>query len=806
MMHSPGALRIRRVRIIIMITRLGLLLAVFVAPANALLHAADADQKATKDSTLLAGHSMHGEAFNEGPRQRAYLMSGMAKINFPITTRAAEGQKFFDQGVSQLHGFWYFEAERTFRHLASMDTNCAMAYWGMAMANVNNSKRAQEFIKRASALREKAGKYEQMWIDALAKYHGSTKDDKERRREYVRALEDIVQEFPDDIEAKAFLVTQIWDNSNRGLPITSHQAVQSLINEIQRIDPMHPAHHYQIHLWDNEKPIRALASAARCGQSAPGIAHMWHMSGHTFSKLHRYADAAWQQEASARVDHAHMMRDRVLPDQIHNYAHNNEWLIRNLSHVGRVQDAVSLAKNMIELPRHPKYNVFQDNNRRGSSSYGRTRLLEVLLRYELWDDLIALGDTMYLEPTEIRSEQVKRLHALGLASFRSGKVQKGKEQIARLEDLLKKERADRLADAEKAEEKAIQEKQSDDQVAKAMAEAMKKRAQPIRTIENAIAELKGYQALAEQKAEAARRQFEQTKDIPKERWAQIYFELGDKAKAEQWAREAAAAGTNQVQLLANYADILWRSGKQKEAKEQFDRLRQLSSAIDLDVPVFQRMKPIAEASGLSADWRIPAPKLADVGERPDLDLLGPFRWQPSPAAEWSLPDRAGKLISLKEYRGKPVVVIFYLGRRCSHCMEQLNAFVPLAKDFAKAGISLVGIGADTVESLGQTVQTNSVSFPFPLVSDHALSVFKAYRAYDDFEDMPLHGTFLIDGAGLVRWQDISFEPFKETQFLLEESKRLLALSSGATFAWSERPLQRPPALSPRASATTGRAN
>ena len=67
---------------------------------------------------------------------------------------------------------------------------------------------------------------------------------------------------------------------------------------------------------------------------------MWHMPGHIYSKLKRYADAAWQQEASARVDHAHMIRARLMPDQIHNFAHNNEWLIRNLIFIGRVHDAL----------------------------------------------------------------------------------------------------------------------------------------------------------------------------------------------------------------------------------------------------------------------------------------------------------------------------------------------------------------------------------------------------------------------------------------------------------------------------------
>lgn len=73
------------------------------------------------------------------------------------------------------------------------------------------------------------------------------------------------------------------------------------------------------------------------------------MPGHIYSRLQRYEDAVWQQEASARVDHAYMIRDRLLPDEIHNYAHNNEWLCRNLGFLGRVRDGLSLARNLGEL-------------------------------------------------------------------------------------------------------------------------------------------------------------------------------------------------------------------------------------------------------------------------------------------------------------------------------------------------------------------------------------------------------------------------------------------------------------------------
>jgi hypothetical protein len=67
------------------------------------------------------GHSLHGEAFDEGPRQAAVLMEGMPKIDFPITTKSPEAQKFFTQGVAQQHGFWYFEAERSHRQASALD-------------------------------------------------------------------------------------------------------------------------------------------------------------------------------------------------------------------------------------------------------------------------------------------------------------------------------------------------------------------------------------------------------------------------------------------------------------------------------------------------------------------------------------------------------------------------------------------------------------------------------------------------------------------------------------------------------------
>ena len=159
------------------------------------------------------------------------------------------------------------------------------------------------------------------------------------------------------------------------------------------------------------------------------------MPGHIYSRLKRYEDAVWQQEASARVDHRNMIHDWVLPDQIHNFAHNNEWCIRNLIHVGRVNDALELANNMLSLPRHPKYNML-DGEKTGSSRYGRQRLFQVLSTFEMWDSLIDACHSRLLESEGKPIEKLKRLRFLGRAYFRSGERESGEEILSALEQEL----------------------------------------------------------------------------------------------------------------------------------------------------------------------------------------------------------------------------------------------------------------------------------------------------------------------------------------------------------------------------------
>ncbi|MEE2989652.1 MAG: redoxin domain-containing protein [Planctomycetota bacterium] len=731
-----------------------------------------------------AGHSFHGEAFNEGPRQQAVLMPGMPSIEFPTSTKDPQAQKFFIQGLGQLHGFWYFESERSFRQAAAIDPDFAMAYWGMAMANSNNQKRGEGFIAEAVSRKESVTDRERRYIDALDNYIKNSGDKKARGANYLKALEQLIYEYPEDFEARALLALSLWSNRSNGNAISSHLAIDALLQQVFQHNPMHPCHHYRIHLWDYQRPKTALTSANKCGQTSPGIAHMWHMPGHIYSRLKRYDDACWQQEASARVDHAHMMQYGVLPDQIHNFAHNNEWFIRNLVNVGRVGDGLELAKNMIELPRHPKYNTVSG---RGSSKYGRARLFDVLVKYELWDELVTLSNTSYLEPTDNESEQIKRLRHLGFALAQLGQAEEAGLIAGQLEERLAGLKQSREKAGEDAQGKAQEEKKDDKAVAKAKTDARRGWDSKVRSAEQALEFIRASQQIAAGDAAKSYEHAKKAGSVDRMLLAQLQYQAGEQSQALQAAEKHVKGHPSEVQPLARQVELLWMADKRQQAEKAFKELVEISSPIDMQSPVFSRLDPIAEELGHSLPWRAEKSPRDDIGNRPDLDDLGPFRWQPSPAPDWKLADHRGKKVSLQQYRGKPVVVIFYLGYGCLHCAEQLQAFAPRMNDFQEKGISLVAISTDDREGLKASIENYETGkMPIPLASDASLEVFKAYRVHDDFEKQPLHGTFLIDGNGMILWQDISYEPFMNVDFVLTESTRLLDQRARSEFVKTSR--------------------
>ena len=634
---------------------------------------------------------------------------------------------------------------------------------------------------------------------------------REKASDYLKALESIALKFPEDLEAKAFVVYRIWYNSREGIPVTSYLAVDALINEIYAVEPLHPVHHYTIHLWDYREPEKALASAARCGIAAPGIAHMWHMPGHIYSRLKRYEDAVYQQEASARVDHAHMIRDRVIPDEISNYAHNNEWLIRNLEFIGRVHDAVDLALNMNSLPRHPRYNTL--DKVQGSASYGRRRLLQVLREYQLYDDVIELyaaGDLQVADEDQVE-EQIKSLRLLACSAAITNRPAAASQAERTIREVLetnqpkvalltsKKRHLQAAAAARDAKDDEPPRPVAEFIDPDTLAEDLDKTAEELVTAislvsqcEKALLAIEGYRLVAEMEYGAARQKLKEATGEDISWLAELHFLAGDVSESRKTAQQQIERRPKEVIPLARFAYLEYLNYLQNGKLETDDdpeitsltdvrtamvNLREASASFDLDVPLFARLQPVAELLGYDEDWRLPRTTANDLGFRPALDSLGPFRWSPSPAPQWSLVDVNGSQIGSQDLLGRPHIIIFYLGHGCLHCAEQLQAFGPRLGDFEAAGIEFVAISSDDREGLAKSVEQYNGEMPFKqLISDENLEVFKSFRAYDDFENQPLHGTFLIDGRGFIRWQDIGYQPFMDHEFLLRKAQRLLKQS------------------------------
>lgn len=794
------------------------------------------------------GHSVHAHSFNEGPRQAAYLMSGMSNCRFPISTKNPMAQRFMDQGVAQLHGFWYFEAERSFRQAAAIDPDHPMAYWGMARANIENEERSRGFIELAMKRLDKASPKERRLIEAwnarvkpfdadknsdknapekesksdrdarLRKNEKRKQEQTERLKAYADTLERLVEDFPADIELKAMLVLQLWQNNGSGIPIQSHASVDAMLSEIFRSNPRHPAHHFRIHLWDYRKEELALPAAAACGPSAPGIAHMWHMPGHTYSRLKRYSDAAWQQEASARVDHHHMMRDMVLPDQIHNYAHNNEWLIRSLNLVGRVEQATSLAKNMIELPRHPRYNMLGE---KGSARFGRERLIQTLTNYQQWQTLHDLCESIYLQEADAPPLETERLGLLAIASLRLNKEQSYQQALGgltSLKDELDKELrslGDQTPPAdvpEKSESKAGRIPPQLDEPAAPSQDLFGDDNDPLlaKPIPKEWQAPKG-DKLSKEAEEASRRRHDlRYRKQRVEFWilaveAHQHARLGDYRKALRKSHEVRSLipSLQRIEWLAKAGDTkgAWERvsklvkdnsneflslalaieigamlpEKTEDVKDLVRKLIPIAQSADSNLPQMIRLQAIVDKLGLRDEWTKPAPIPTDIGDRPDLASLGPLRWSPPSAPIWYASSKDGNPVSSKEVSGRPYVMILYLGFGCLHCAEQLAAFSPQVEAFEKMGIGVIGISTETLAELNAGIRQYEKEMHIRLHADPALEVFRSYRAYDDFEGAPLHGTYLIDAVGRVRWQDIGADPFMNVDFLLKESKRLLSL-------------------------------
>jgi peroxiredoxin len=130
----------------------------------------------------------------------------------------------------------------------------------------------------------------------------------------------------------------------------------------------------------------------------------------------------------------------------------------------------------------------------------------------------------------------------------------------------------------------------------------------------------------------------------------------------------------------------------------------------------------------------------------------------TPAPEFSLPNHEGKQVSLSDFRGRTLVLVFYPLDFSPVCTDQLSIYQEVLPQITDQGATLVGISVDS--SWTHRAFRKSLGTEIPLLADFEPKgeVIRSYGAYLDQVGHGNRSLVLIDSDGIVRWVHESPSP------------------------------------------------
>ncbi|MEQ1887793.1 MAG: hypothetical protein ABL951_01290 [Alphaproteobacteria bacterium] len=342
-------------------------------------------------------------------RAAAPLFEGLGKHQHAVTTKDPDAQRYFNQGLILAFAFNHAESVRSFKAAQRLDDDCAMCFWGEALAtgpNINVTSKgkvimsemesiaAYAALQKAIARKDKVSVPERDYIDALAARYGS--DPKAGREAfdlaYAKSMGALAKKYPDDLDAsalsaEALMNTMPWDYwSQKGEPKPATLEVLALLEAALARNPDHPlAIHLYIHATEaSRNPEKAEAAADRLGALVPGAGHLVHMPAHTYWRVGRYHDAAEVNVRAAKVDEGYIAQCNAqgfYPALY--YPHNIHFLWSASSMEGRSKVAIDSAIKLGE-----KVTVAQIKQFPVIEAFHTIPLL-ALTQFAKWDDILA---------------------------------------------------------------------------------------------------------------------------------------------------------------------------------------------------------------------------------------------------------------------------------------------------------------------------------------------------------------------------------------------------------------------------------
>jgi tetratricopeptide (TPR) repeat protein len=383
-----------------------------------------------------------------GWAQGARLFDGLGDFHRSVSTDSAAAQQYFDQGMRWLWAFNHDEATRSFAKAAELDPQCAACYWGVALTvgpNYNvptmaapRARLAYEALGRAQANAAHATAVERALIGALAaRYARATPpaaaEQEGIARAYASAMREVAQQFPEDADvqtlcAEAEMNVHAWKLwTAQGAPVEGTPEIVARLEAVLARSPQHPgANHYYLHVMEaSPQPGRALAAAARLRGMMPAAGHLEHMPAHILQRVGRYEEAADANRRGAAADVVYFGATDA-PDYYAMYlAHNYWFLAYSAAMAGRkaeTLDAVQKAGEVLPLA------VLIDM---GDSGWNLSEQYAALLRFGLWDEMLALL------PPDARAGGARAayLYGRGVALAARGGLEEAQEVLAKLRAL-----------------------------------------------------------------------------------------------------------------------------------------------------------------------------------------------------------------------------------------------------------------------------------------------------------------------------------------------------------------------------------
>jgi hypothetical protein len=336
-------------------------------------------------------------------------LTGIGNVHVKISA-APEVQMWFDHGLNLYYDFWDYESARAFQQAIRIDSNCAMCYWGLYLAqSMRNSDDpyAIEALKKAVSLKNHATKNERLYIEAANAGEKASRDPNNRssddeESDEIKILRKLVKHAPHDTHARMLLGWSMLDGyDDDGKPKKSTTEGLAILQAVLKEEPENSAaNHFWIHAVEaSPKPEQAEHSAEILGRLAPTSGHMVHMPGHIFYRMGEYATAEKSFSASTVADETYMKSQNVSVDDDWNYVHNLMYAIANLLEEGRLADATQLSAKLKDARGESRATLYIQSSRDSISRLDPR--LPVALRTADWSDALEMLKAAPAQPAPL---------------------------------------------------------------------------------------------------------------------------------------------------------------------------------------------------------------------------------------------------------------------------------------------------------------------------------------------------------------------------------------------------------------------